>query len=106
MGHSTKSLRIEVLQEAVDAYKKANGNKTHAASILGLKRSAFRHRLDKAIDLGLLIDEGIKPKEKILPKVLFYDLELSGALRCVSYQTYYHYAQPQCRLDQTILWPF
>ncbi len=72
-------MRGDVLIEAVAAYKRHNHNKTLAAKSLGLSRSTFRNRLDKALSLGLDVcdDDGRQIRE---PKILFYDLELSGSL--------------------------
>ena len=49
-GAPINVLTDDLLREALDVYKKASGNKQRAADMLGMKRSAFAHRLKVAMN--------------------------------------------------------
>jgi len=68
---ATKPLSIELIQEAIVALQKCNGNKTHAAQMLGIPRNTLLHRIEAAslknIDLSVdpIINETVELKDRI-----------------------------------------
>lgn len=48
------------LEDVVKAYKKFDGNQQRAAQYLGIPRTTYRHRLRRAINLGLFDQEQLK----------------------------------------------
>jgi len=68
---------VELVKQALDALKQADGNKAAAAKLLGISRSTIRHRLNRAAMHGLAgyAPEPMPPGEIIKGRSTLYSID-------------------------------